>query len=107
MPLQALHSLTELWADVTPRLDQIHCPAIVFGSDDDHVVEPSNSVEIVQGISSTDVTFIPLHDSYHVATLDNDAPLIFEQSLAFVQRLTAGDTTAWESTGADAGEARP
>jgi carboxylesterase len=107
VPLQALHSLTELWADVTPRLDQIRCPAIVFGSDDDHVVEPSNSVEIVQGISSTDVTFIPLHDSYHVATLDNDAPLIFEQSLAFVQRLTADDTTAWESTGADAGEARP
>ena len=68
---------------------EISCPMIAFGSDDDHVVEPSNSVEIVQGVSSRDVTFIPLHDSYHVATLDNDAPLIFEQSLAFVQRLTA------------------
>jgi carboxylesterase len=26
-----------------------------------------------------------LHDSYHVATLDNDAPLIFDESLAFVR----------------------
>ena len=28
-----------------------------------------------------------LEDSYHVATLDNDAPLIFEGSLEFVRRL--------------------
>jgi len=54
---------------------------------------------IVQGVSSRDVTFIPLHDSYHVATLDNDAPLIFEQSLAFVQRITTHEATAWDATG--------
>jgi carboxylesterase len=29
-----------------------------------------------------------LEDSYHVATLDNDAPVIFENSLEFVRRLT-------------------
>jgi carboxylesterase len=27
-----------------------------------------------------------LHDSYHVATLDNDAPTIFEGSVEFVRR---------------------
>lgn len=99
VPLQALYSLTELWADVAPRLSQIDCPMIAFGSDVDHVVEPSNSVEIVQGVSSRDVTFIPLHDSYHVATLDNDADLIFDQSLAFVQRISAHGATAWDATG--------
>jgi carboxylesterase len=99
VPLQALHSLTELWHDVAPRLVEISCPMIAFGSDDDHVVEPSNSVEIVQGVSSRDVTFIPLHDSYHVATLDNDAPLIFEQSLAFVRRISTHEATAWDATG--------
>lgn len=99
VPLQPLYSLTELWQEVAPRLAEISCPMIAFGSDDDHVVEPSNSVEIVQGVSSRDVTFIPLHDSYHVATLDNDAPLIFEQSLAFVQRITTHEATAWDATG--------
>jgi carboxylesterase len=87
VPLQALHSLTELWGEVTPRLGEIRCPALVFGSDEDHVVEPSNAIEVVESVSSTDLTFIPLHDSYHVATLDNDAPLIFEQSAQFVQRV--------------------
>ena len=89
VPLQALHSLTQLWDEVTPRLGDISCPLLAFGSDEDHVVEPSNSVEIVQSVSSRDLTFIPLHDSYHVATLDNDAPLIVEQSLAFVERVTS------------------
>lgn len=104
VPLQAMHSLTELWDDVAPRLGEISCPLLAFGSDDDHVVEPSNSVEIVRGVSSTDLTFIPLHDSFHVATLDNDAPLILEQSTAFVERIAshAGAQERSTSTGADA-----
>ena len=65
---------------------------LVFASDEDHVVEPSNAVEVVERVGATDVTMVPLHDSYHVATLDNDAPLIVEQSLAFVRRLT-GDAS--------------
>ena len=103
VPLQAMYSLTKLWADVSPRLDQISCPMLAFGSDDDHVVEPSNSVKIVREVSSRDLTFIPLHDSFHVATLDNDAPLIFEQSLAFVERLTRNDLASGlpTNTGAD------
>ena len=36
-------------------------------------------------ISSPDRTLVRLEDSYHVATLDNDAPTIFEGSLAFVR----------------------
>jgi carboxylesterase len=92
MPLQALHSLTHLWADVSRDLPSVTCPVLVFASDEDHVVEPSNAVEVVERVGATDVTMIPLHDSYHVATLDNDAPLIVEQSLAFVRRLT-GDAS--------------
>ncbi len=29
-----------------------------------------------------------LENSYHVATLDNDAPTIFEESAEFVRRVT-------------------
>ena len=39
--------------------------------------------------------FVPLHDSYHVATLDNDAHQIFDQSNAFIRRVvTHADSTA-------------
>jgi carboxylesterase len=32
-----------------------------------------------------------LENSYHVATLDNDAPAIFEESVEFIRRVTSGD----------------
>jgi carboxylesterase len=42
--------------------------------------------------SSTDVTEVVLEDSYHVATLDNDAPRIFAQSTAWIrERVAAGE----------------
>ena len=44
---------------------------------------------ITREVSSRDVTERLLENSFHVATLDNDAPLIFEESAAFVARVTA------------------
>jgi carboxylesterase len=37
------------------------------------------------GIAESQVTVRELPDSYHVATLDNDAGTIFEGSLKFIQ----------------------
>jgi carboxylesterase len=42
---------------------------------------------VLARVSTRDVTEIVLHDSYHVATLDHDAPRIFAASLEFVRRL--------------------
>ena len=39
-------------------------------------------------VSSRDLTERILENSYHVATLDNDAPTIFEESAAFIRRVT-------------------
>jgi carboxylesterase len=49
---------------------------------------------ILSRISSDDVTEILLHDSYHVATLDNDAPRIFDESVAFIERLSTQRVTS-------------
>ena len=51
----------------------------------------SASEPIITGkVSSTDVTIVRLENSYHVATVDNDADRIFDESAAFVGRITAG-----------------
>jgi carboxylesterase len=39
-------------------------------------------------VSSRDLTERVLENSYHVATLDNDAPEIFEESTQFIRRVT-------------------
>jgi len=88
-PLQAMHSQTQLWAQVSRDLPEVTQPVLLMHSRVDHVVPPISSAYFLSRISSTDVTEIWLENSYHVATLDNDAPLIHDESVRFIQRLTA------------------
>ncbi|MFZ4485222.1 MAG: alpha/beta hydrolase [Candidatus Nanopelagicales bacterium] len=89
IPLKAAHSLTKLWSAVKHDIGRVTQPLLLFRSIEDHVVEPSNSAWILANVSSADLTEVLLPDSYHVATLDNDAEKIFEGSAAFVRRVTA------------------
>jgi len=87
VPLKALHSLTRLWALVRADVAAVTQPLLLFRSVVDHVVEPSNASWILSHVMSIDVEERLLPDSYHVATLDNDAPAIVDGSLEFVRRL--------------------
>jgi carboxylesterase len=87
MPLGALHSMTQGWAQVKADIARVSAPLLLFRSRTDHVVEASNAQWILSHISSQDVTERVLPNSFHVATLDNDAPDIFAGSLDFVRRL--------------------
>lgn len=92
IPVRAAHSLSHLWAEVRPQLSQVTQPVLIFTSTDDHVVEPENSDYILEHVSSSDVTHEVLADSYHVATLDNEAERIFATTREFVQRLAGAST---------------
>jgi carboxylesterase len=91
-PLKAAASLAQLWTLVTDGLGRITCPVLLFRSREDHVVEPANAALILAQLGSSDVQERVLEESYHVATLDNDAPAIFEGSVEFVRRLTSVST---------------
>ncbi len=88
-PLRAMHSQTQLWVSVRRDLGEITQPVLLMHSRVDHIVPPSSSAFFLEHISSTDVTEVWLEDSYHVATLDNDAPLINDESVRFVRRISA------------------
>ena len=88
IPLKAAHSLTGLWKQVKQDLPQVGNPLLLFRSEEDHVVEASNARYILDHVSSTDKTEVVLEDSYHVATLDNDAETIVTGSIEFVNRLS-------------------
>lgn len=89
MPLRALHSLSQLWQLTRQDLAKVTQPVLLFRSTVDHVVEPSSGRAVLASISSRDVTETLLEDSYHVATLDNDAPRIFTDTTAFIRRVGA------------------
>jgi carboxylesterase len=86
-PLRALHSLLRAWRLLHRDLPEVTAPILLFRSTVDHVVDPSSARIIRATVSSTEVSERLLSDSFHVATLDNDAPTIFDESLEFVRKL--------------------
>lgn len=93
-PLRAFVSLQRAWPVVQADLSRITCPVLVYRSRVDHVVEPVSGRVLLEGLAGGTVEERVLEDSYHVATLDHDAPTIFDGSLEFVR--SHAPTTAGE-----------
>lgn len=86
-PLKALASLAQLWTLTKRDLPKVDQPLLLFHSPVDHVVEPSNSAYLLAHVASTDLEERLCENSYHVATLDHDAPAIFSASIEMCLRL--------------------
>ncbi|MEV0073709.1 alpha/beta fold hydrolase [Amycolatopsis sp. NPDC050768] len=93
-PVRAAASLARLWKLVRADLGKVTQPVLLLHSAVDHVVEPENSRIVLAGVASTDVTEVVLENSFHVATQDNDAELIFSRSVDFARSLRAGQVGA-------------
>jgi carboxylesterase len=83
-PIAAFASLQQLWKITVAELYRITAPVLMFRSRVDHVVEARSGQLLLAGVTSTTVQEVTLEDSYHVATLDNDAPTIFRLSTEFI-----------------------
>jgi carboxylesterase len=88
-PLAAGLSLFEAVADIGAHLGDIHCPVLLFSSREDHVVDPVNG-DVLETAVRGPVERIVLEDSYHVATLDNDAPRIEARAVEFALAVLGG-----------------
>jgi carboxylesterase len=88
-PLKAAHSMMSSWPHVVDGLARITKPVLYLRSTEDHVVDELSEGLIRARLGSADVRWHPLENSFHVATLDNDAETIFEESAAFVAEVTA------------------
>lgn len=83
-PLHALHSQLQMWKDVRDNIGRVTQPLLFFRSPEDHVVDETSLEIIMSGVSSAQKQTILLRNSYHVATLDNDAELIVDESARFI-----------------------
>jgi carboxylesterase len=88
LPLKGLAAVTQMWRVVVPELGSVTQPLLYFRSEVDHVIDASSSATVLRAVSSRDAEERILANSYHVATLDHDAPQIFEESAAFIARVT-------------------
>ncbi len=88
-PLHAAWSMTKLWAAIQAELPRVDAPIRIYHSKQDHVVDPTSVAIVRQRVRSHDLEVIELDRSYHVATLDYDADLIFSGTSEFFTQLAA------------------
>ncbi len=86
LPTKGVVQLNKMLKVTRANLGKVKCPTLLFHSVDDHVLPISNSNIIMSEIDSVSGQRIELTNSFHVATMDFDAPLIFANSLAHVEQ---------------------
>jgi carboxylesterase len=85
VPVRAAASLPQLWRLTKERLGDVTQPVLAYYSSADHVVGPASMQILREALPAGQLTARELGNSYHVATLDNDADEIFAGSLEFVR----------------------
>ena len=88
LPSRGVHQLLKMLRLTRKNLSKVTVPVQLFHSVDDHTLPVTNTEIILDEIGSADKTRIELVNSYHVATLDYDQELIFQNSLTFIENLT-------------------
>ena len=88
MPYRGIYQLLTMLKLTRAALPSIKVPMQLFHSVDDHTLPVSNTEIIMRKIGSPNKSRIELLNSYHVATIDHDADLIFANSLTFIEGLT-------------------
>lgn len=83
-PVASVATLPAMWRATAAGLTSVTQPLLVYRSTVDHVVGPPSMRVLTTALPGAEVRM--LADSYHVATLDNDAPEIFDGTLAFIQK---------------------
>jgi carboxylesterase len=85
VPVRAASSLPQLWRLTKQRLGDVTQPVLAYHSTDDHVIGPASMAILRAALPAGQMTVRECGNSYHVATLDNDADEIFAGSLEFVR----------------------
>lgn len=83
-PLAPALSLFEAADRVGKHLAEIRCPTLLLSSREDHVVDPASGDLFERSVGGP-VDRVHLERSYHVATLDWDAPLIEQRVVKFME----------------------
>jgi carboxylesterase len=89
MPVPGLLQMAAMMRLVRRQLPAIRQPVVVFESGEDHVIPRSNARKVTARIGSERKDLVRCPRSFHVVTLDHDAPLVRERVLSFARDLDA------------------
>lgn len=87
-PLRPLVSFLDGLAPLSERYGELTTPLLLFTSNQDHVVDPTQSEQLAKSYGG-DVDHRWLDRSYHVATQDFDRDVIFTEAVTFATHVTS------------------
>lgn len=96
-PVAAAHELNKLFKDTIRLLPRVGAPVQVYRSTVDHVVSDASILALRRGLIHAPLELVRLENSYHVATLDNDADRIFQGSVDFIRSVVSNAGPAAEA----------
>lgn len=85
LPSVGVYQLLKMLHYTRKRLHDVTAPMLLFHSVDDHTLPVTNTEIVMKGVGSRQKQRIELVNSYHVATLDYDQEVIFENSRLFIE----------------------
>lgn len=87
-PIEAMLSMFEGVDEVAARLGEVSCPVLLVSSRTDHVVPPASGDLLASRVAGP-LERVFLERSFHVATLDYDAPEVERRAVEFVHKTAA------------------
>jgi carboxylesterase len=85
IPVQALSSLREVLREADASLPRVRAPLLVFRSEQDHVVPKPNTPRVLERTGSLRKELVECPNSFHVISLDRDAPMVRERLIRFAR----------------------
>ena len=85
LPAVGVYQLLKMLHYTRKRLNMVTAPMLLFHSVDDHTLPVTNTEIVMKGVGSREKQRIELVNSFHVATLDYDQEIIFENSRLFIE----------------------
>ncbi len=87
LPTSAVGSMAVFLRIARRDLPRVRAPVLVFRPGTDHTVPRSNAAKVLDRLGSERTEIVECPDSFHLISLDHDAPLVFERTLGFVRSL--------------------
>ena len=86
-PADALKQMSELIAQVKPRLGEIRTPAMIIHSREDDAASLRNPAYLQKHLGGI-VETVVLDDSYHIITIDRQRQVVAEKTQQFVRQIS-------------------
>lgn len=88
VPVPAVAQFHRLQKQVRRGLSKVHAPALIFQGVKDTTIVPSKAAYLYKKIPSTDKKLIWLENSGHTLLLQEEHPLVYQETKTFIDRVT-------------------